>query len=237
MNSVLKVSLLSGVVCMAGQVSAKDIELKTDSQKASYAIGQQIGHNMKEQNLEVDVDVLSESIKEAFAGKKERMTQEEMAQSLQKMQQTMVTKQKAEGEKFLTENKKKKGVITTKSGLQYEVVTEGKGPMPTDTSMVKVHYKGTFLDGKEFDSSYSRNEPAEFPVNGVIPGWTEALKLMKVGSEYNLTVPSALAYGERGNGRIPPNTVLKFNVKLLEIVKNDKKPEAAKPAAKPAAKK
>ena len=135
-------------------------------------------------------------------------------------------KHKAEGEKYLAENAKKEGVTVTDSGLQYEVMTEGDGEKPVATDMVKVHYKGTLLDGSEFDSSYSRNEPASFRLNQVIPGWTEGLQLMNVGSKYKFTIPSELAYGERDLGKIPANSTLVFEVELLEIEDG----EAEKPA-------
>ena len=205
---------------------AQKVELKTDLQKASYSIGQQIGTNMKSQGIEIDVDILGTSIKDALAGTPSRLSDEEMQGALTKMQQkvqeqqkVIAEKNKQVGDKYLTENKKKKNIVTTASGLQYEVVKEGKGAIPGTDSHVKVHYAGTLLDGKEFDSSYKRNQPAEFAVGGVIPGWTEALKLMKEGSIWNLTIPADLAYGERGRPGIPPNSVLLFKVELLEIQK------------------
>ena len=134
--------------------------------------------------------------------------------------ETLAEKNMEEGEKFLSENKKKKGIVTTKSGLQYIVLSEGNGARPKATDKVKVHYKGTLIDGTEFDSSYKRGEPAVFQVKGVIPGWTEALQLMKVGSKYNLFIPSNLAYGQRGAGsKIGPNVTLIFEVELLSIEK------------------
>jgi FKBP-type peptidyl-prolyl cis-trans isomerase len=232
----MNVSTKFGVLAFATSATlsfAKEVELKTDIQKASYAIGQQIGENMKNQGVEVDVNVLAESMNEVFAGKKGRLTDEEMQKAMKTLQETatankakVALKNKEEGEKHLAENGKKKGVVTTASGLQYEITKEGKGAIPKENSTVKVHYRGTFINGKEFDSSYKHNSPAEFPVGGVIPGWTEALKLMKVGSTWNLTVPARLAYGEHGSGPIPGNSVLKFQVELLDIV-----PEKAAPAA------
>ena len=135
-------------------------------------------------------------------------------------------KSKVEGEKYLTENAKKEGVMVTESGLQYEVMSEGEGAKPVATDVVKVHYKGTLLDGTEFDSSYSRNEPTTFPLNRVIPGWTEGLQLMTVGSKYKFTIPSDLAYGDRDLGKIPANSTLIFEVELLEI-QNDAEAAAA----------
>lgn len=227
-EGIMKACTKIGVLALAATANlsfAKETKLTTDMQKASYAIGQQIGENMKNQGVDVDVAVLAESMTEALAGKKSRLTDEESRAAMQSLQEKvkakhaqLALKNKDDGEKFLTENGKKKGIVTTTTGLQYEVVKEGKGATPKEGAKVKVHYKGTLLDGKEFDSSYKRNAPAEFGVNDVIPGWTEALKLMKVGSMYNLTIPSKLAYGEHGQGPIPPNSVLKFQVELLEIL-------------------
>lgn len=236
----MKSSMKLGMLVLAASSSlalAKETKLETDVQKASYTIGQQIAENMKSQGVEVDVAVLAESMNEAFSGKKSRMTEEESSKAMDALkvaaranQTKMANANKEEGEKFLAENAKKKGVTTTPSGLQYEVVKEGTGAIPKDGAKVKVHYKGTLLNGKEFDSSYKRNQPAEFGVNEVIPGWTEALKLMKVGSTWNLAIPSKLAYGEHGQGPIPANAVLKFQVELLEII--PEKPATSAPAAK-----
>lgn len=202
--------------------------LKTDVQKASYGIGQQIGKGLKAQNVDVDVDVLAESIKDVLTGKPSQMTDDQIKETFTKLQEVAkkkaeeaALKAKEEGTKFLEKNKKEKGVVTTKSGLQYKVVKSGKGDSPKDDSKVKVHYEGTLIDGTVFDSSFKRNQPAEFPVGGVIPGWTEALKLMKPGAEYELVIPSDLAYGSRGTPGIPPNSVLKFKVQLLEVIKKE----------------
>ncbi len=229
------VLVLGANTSLATDAKGKDMKLETDNQKASYAIGRQIGESMKSQGVEVDVDVLASSMKEALAGTKSRLSEEEAHKALQglqaKVKERMLAEAKKtqeEGDKYLAENAKKKGVKTTASGLQYEVVKEGKGPAPKDNETVKVHYQGTLINDKEFDSSYKRNEPAEFGINQVIPGWTEALKLMKVGSTYNLTIPAKLAYGEHGQGSIPPNSVLKFKVELLEIVKQKEEPKKAK---------
>ncbi len=211
---------------MAGTVHAKDAVLQTDDQKASYAIGQQIGQNMKTQGVSVDVDVLSMSIADVLAGKPSRLSPQEMQDALQKLQARMMAeeqkkgqKNKEEGDKFLAANKKKTGVKTTASGLQYETLKKGMGPLPKATDKVKVHYQGTLLDGTEFDSSYKRNQPAEFPLNAVIKGWTEGLQLMPVGSKYKFYIPSDLAYGPQGRPGIPPNSVLIFEVELLDILK------------------
>jgi FKBP-type peptidyl-prolyl cis-trans isomerase FkpA/FKBP-type peptidyl-prolyl cis-trans isomerase FklB len=205
-------------------LTAKSVNLQTDEEKVSYAIGQQIGGNMKSQGIAVNTTVLAASIEDALAGKPARMKPEEMQAAMMKMRESMMAKQdaagkenKEKGDSFLAENKKKPNIKVTASGLQYEVITEGKGNSPKATDTVKVHYAGTLLDGTKFDSSYDRNEPAEFPVGGVIRGWTEALQLMKPGSKYKLAIPSDLAYGPQGRPSIPPNSVLLFEVELLEV--------------------
>lgn len=205
------------------------VTLTNDMQKASYTIGQQIGSNMKSQGVEIDVDVLAQSLKDALAGKDSQLSDAEMQNAMMSLQKQIQSKQEelskenlGKGTAYLEANKKKKGVTTTASGLQYKVLKEGKGDSPKDTSTVKVHYQGTLIDGSEFDSSYKRNQPAEFPVNGVIKGWTEALKMMKVGSQWELTIPADIAYGKMGRPGIPPNSVLVFKVELMEIVDSKK---------------
>ncbi|HVF71973.1 MAG TPA: FKBP-type peptidyl-prolyl cis-trans isomerase [Chthoniobacterales bacterium] len=214
-------------------------QLKDQKDKASYSIGYDIGSTFKKQNIELNADALLAGMKEAMAGKEGTLTKEEREKTLETFQKEMMEKQVAaskeaaaknlaEGEKFLAENKKKEGIKTTASGLQYKVVKEGNGPTPKDTDTVVTNYRGTLIDGTEFDSSYKRNEPATFPVNRVIKGWTEALQLMKVGSKYQLYIPAALGYGERGAGKdIGPNATLVFDVELLSI----KPPETPAPAA------
>lgn len=213
--------------------------LKDQKDKASYSIGHDIGTTFKKQNVEINTDALLAGLKDALAGK-EAMIKEDRDKTLAAFQKDLQEKQAAttkaaaeknatEGEKFLEENKKKEGVKTTASGLQYKVLKEGTGESPKATDSVVTNYKGTTLDGNEFDSSYKRNEPATFPVNRVIAGWTEALQLMKPGSKYQLFIPSKLGYGERGAGRdIGPNATLIFEVELLSI----KAPEAT-PSAPP----
>ncbi|MDQ3229631.1 MAG: FKBP-type peptidyl-prolyl cis-trans isomerase, partial [Pseudomonadota bacterium] len=180
----------------------------------------------------LDVDMMAKAIKSSLAGEKMLLTEEQAAEIGQafgqKMQAQQAVKMEAEskknltdGQAFLATNGKKPEVKTTASGLQYQVLTEGKGPKPTAADAVRVHYKGTMLDGKTFDSSYDRNEPAVFPLSQVAPGWAEGVQLMPVGSKYKLWIPSALGYGEKGTpgGPIPPNATLTFEVELLEIVK------------------
>lgn len=209
--------------------------LPTEKDKVSYMIGLQMGKSLEQVKDEVDVDVIAKAIKTSIAGDKPLMDDKQAQQIAEafgrKMQEKMIAKRmadaeknKAEGEKFLAENAKKPDVKTTASGLQYQVITEGTGPKPKDSDVVKVHYKGTLLDGKTFDSSYDRGTPATFPLAGVIPGWREGLALMPVGSKYKLWIPASVGYGEAGTpgGPIGPNATLVFEVELLEI----EKPEA-----------
>ena len=204
--------------------------LSTQKEKVSYAIGIDIGKNFKKNLIDVDPNILLTGIKEGLVSDTTSLLSEtEIATVMQEFQKEIMTKQaevkkgessknKKEGEAFLKENAKKEGVKVTKSGLQYKVITEGKGKTPTDTSTVSVHYRGTLIDGKEFDSSIKRGQPAEFPVNGVIKGWTEALQLMKEGDKWMLYIPSDLAYGDQGaGGVISPGSTLIFEVELLSI--------------------
>jgi len=200
------------------------MKMETEVEKFSYVLGQQIGAQMRSQGLEVDSSTLAESLKAALAGDESLLSPEEMQEVMMAANTRMMEKAQAEantnkdaGAKFLEANKSKEGIKTTASGLQYKVLSEGKGKSPKATDTVKVHYKGTLIDGTQFDSSYDRNEPAEFPVNGVIKGWTEALQLMKAGSKWQLFIPSDLAYGPRGRPSIPPNSVLIFEVELLDV--------------------
>ncbi|MFZ4764512.1 MAG: FKBP-type peptidyl-prolyl cis-trans isomerase [Roseimicrobium sp.] len=218
----------------AAPAAAPDPNLKD---KISYFIGTQIGSDFKRNGIEVNLDTFGQAVKDALEGKKDsKYTQQELEAAMQQFQASMMAKQQAElekrqtemaaagpknaeeGTKFLDENGKRAGVTTTASGLQYEVVKAAEGKKPASTDTVTVHYRGTLLSGKEFDSSYSRNEPTSFPLNGVIPGWTEGLQLMPVGSKYKFFIPSKLAYGERGAGAdIGPNSTLIFEVELLSI--------------------
>ncbi|MFV0376054.1 MAG: FKBP-type peptidyl-prolyl cis-trans isomerase [Mangrovibacterium sp.] len=204
-------------------------KLANQVDSTSYAIGVLIGENQK-QNIdntpgakELNMDILIAAFEQQVKGEETAMTSEDARKMVQTYFQSMEKKVADEnlkkGEDFLATNKAKAGVVTTESGLQYEVITEGTGAKPTADQTVKCHYTGTLLDGKVFDSSVERNEPATFPVSGVIPGWTEALQLMPVGSKWKLYIPAALAYGERGaGGDIGPNETLTFEVELLEIV-------------------
>ncbi|MEO8045541.1 MAG: FKBP-type peptidyl-prolyl cis-trans isomerase [Spartobacteria bacterium] len=222
---------------------AADTQLKDQKEKVSYSIGLDIGSTLKRQLIEVNPELLTKGINDGLSGAKPLMNDEETKATMATFQKEMMEKQTAskkaageknaaEGKKFLEENKSKEGVKTTSSGLQYKVLKEGNGPTPKATDTVKVNYRGTTIDGTEFDSSYKRGQPAEFPVNRVIKGWTEALQMMKVGSKYQLYVPADLAYGERGAGSdIGPNAMLMFDVELLGINPPAAVPSPGKPAA------
>lgn len=221
--------------CNAQDKKKSDVNMKTQLDSVSYGLGVSIGANLKQNALDtVNVDVLAKGMKDFFANKNS-MTAEQADVAIRGYISGK-EKQKGEGnakagEAFLAENKKKPGVQTTASGLQYQVIKAGTGPKPVLTDMVTTHYHGTLIDGTVFDSSVERGQPASFPVNGVIPGWTEALQLMPVGSKWKLFVPGNLAYGERGaGGKIGPNATLIFDVELISI---DKKEDGPKDPAAP----
>ncbi len=205
-------------------------KLETLTQRASYAIGSQIGGSMKQQGIEVDLKVVLRGMADALAGKELALSEEELEEAFTEFQKQMQAKQletakKATAENakvgaaFLATNGKKDGVKTTESGLQYKVLKRGAGVTPKASSQVQVHYEGRLISGKIFDSSIKRGTPAEFPVNGVIKGWTEALQLMKEGDEWELYIPSTLGYGTRGAGAdIGPNEPLIFRVNLLKVL-------------------
>ena len=208
------------------------MNLDSHQAQVSYIIGRDLARNFAQQGLELDVDTLAGALKEGLQGLPSRLTQEEMQAAMQQLQEQTggadndqqdqdsdtMNNNKAEGEAFLAENAKKSGVTTLPSGLQYEVLTAGAGNKPSLGSSVTTHYHGTLINGTVFDSSYQRGQPATFPVNGVIAGWTEALQLMGEGSKYRLYIPSDLAYGKRGAGRdIPGDTALIFDVELIKV--------------------
>jgi FKBP-type peptidyl-prolyl cis-trans isomerase FklB len=224
--------------------------LTDEKAKASYAIGMMLGHNWKQQSIDVDPDLVLRGLKDAQSGGATLLTPEEMQSTLREYQQTIAAKQrkareelaeknKAEGEAFLATNKDNPGVMTLPvtlpngkvSDLEYMVITNGTGKMPETGDTVTVNYRGTLLDGTEFDSSYKRGQPAKFPVTGVIRGWTEALQKMKVGSKWKVFIPADLAYGEMGNRSIPPNSTLIFEVELLDTEPTPA--TSAPPAAQP----
>jgi FKBP-type peptidyl-prolyl cis-trans isomerase FklB len=217
------------------------LTLKTQKDKASYAIGLNIGKSMHKDSVDVDTSILLRGLKDGLAGSKPLLTDDEARAAMVTLQTDLRKKQeekilvqgeanKKEGEAFLAENKTKDGVVTLPSGLQYKILKEGTGPKPTAADTVVCNYKGTLLDNTEFDSSYKRGQPATFPVGGVIKGWTEALQLMPVGSKWQLFIPSELGYGARGGpgGGIGPNATLVFEVELMSI-----QPKAEVQAPKP----
>ena len=226
---------------------AQATEFKTDDDKISYAIGTQIAQSIQQVrgNVKINEALLMDAIKDILGGKEPKLTPEQLQEVMDVFKQKIMEAQKAEqekvmaeqeksgatnkteGEKFLAENKAKEGVKVTESGLQYRVITEGKGKKPTADDTVSVHYKGTLPDGTEFDSSYARNQPIDFPLSGVIKGWTEGVQLMNEGSKFEFVIPAELAYGPHGPGKIGPNRVLKFEVELLKVVDAKAVPKAA----------
>ena len=207
---------------------------KTQKDKVSYALGMNIGANLHKQSIDVDPNIVRQGLEDAMAGGKTLLSEDEARAALTELQNDVRKKQqekmqqageanKKEGDAFLAANKAKEGVVALPSGLQYKILISGKGPKPTASDSVVCNYRGTLIDGKEFDSSYKRGQAATFPVGGVIKGWTEALQLMPVGSKWQLFVPSELAYGDRGTGAdIGPNATLIFEVELLSIQSKDK---------------
>jgi len=227
----MKVKLLAGlgILFLVSQVYGEDLVLKEQKDKVSYSIGINLGKNFKTQQIDINPDILLRGIKDGFSGNKQLLNDQEVNQTMMTFQEELMARQQelrkrlgeknmAEGEAFLAENKKREGIKTLPDGLQYKVIKEGSGNKPTLSDTVTTHYKGTLIDGTEFDSSYRRGQPATFPVNGVIAGWTEALQLMTVGSKWQLFIPPDLAYGERGTGRgIGPNATLIFEIELISI--------------------
>jgi FKBP-type peptidyl-prolyl cis-trans isomerase len=214
----------------AGLVQAEDVKLTNDDDRLSYSLGMLIGDRILKQYSEnINYYVMLEGIRAQHTGGTTAMTMDEAHEAMQKSEdramEAAAAKSKATGEAYLAENKKLEGVQVTESGIQYEVLTAAEGDKPKATDQVKVHYKGSLLDGTVFDSSYDRGEPAQFGLNQVIPGWTEGVQLMSVGSKYSFVIPSDLAYGDQGAGaNIGPGETLIFEVELLDIIK----PEADK---------
>jgi FKBP-type peptidyl-prolyl cis-trans isomerase FklB len=223
----LKLIVILGILFLVSQVNAQEnLVLKNQKDKISYIIGMDIGTNLKKQSIDIDSNILAKGVKDALAGTKPLLTEQEIQETMMAFQKEMMAKQeeigkknKKEGEAFLAENKKKEGVKTLPSGLQYKVIKAGTGKKPKSTDTVTAHYRGTLIDGTEFDSSYKRGQPATFPVSGgMIPGWTEALQLMEEWAKWQLFIPSNLAYGERGaGGVIGPNATLIFEIELISI--------------------
>lgn len=216
------------VACQSGGDDLKNVKLETTQQKFSYGMGLQIGKMAKQQNIELDLAAYRAGLTDGLADAEQRVTQEELQVAFTEQQKAVAEQQKAkreqagsknieEGKKFLAENAQKEGVKTTASGLQYKVIKEGEGAKAKLSDIVKVHYKGTLINGEEFDSSHKRNKPVEFPLEGVIKGWQEGLQLMNKGAKYELYIPEELAYGAGGAGKIGPNSTLIFEVELLDI--------------------
>jgi FKBP-type peptidyl-prolyl cis-trans isomerase len=227
---MVRLGVAAGLALLAGcAVVQEKVVLKDQKDKSSYALGVDLGNKLKAQSVELDADLVSRGLKDALAGKKTLLNEEEIKLGLSALQIELRTKaveaakklgekNKQEGEKFLTENKTKEGVVTVASGLEYKILKAGKGKKPTADDTVVCHYRGTLIDGTEFDSSYKRNQPATFPLKRAIKGWSEALQLMPVGSKWQLFIPPELAYGEKGaSGGIGPNATLIFEVELLSI--------------------
>ncbi|MCP4132826.1 MAG: FKBP-type peptidyl-prolyl cis-trans isomerase [bacterium] len=206
------------------QVKQGNKQLKPNMAIFSYGLGFNTAKQFKKMDIPLRSETFKLGLNDSISGKKSRLDEKETKKAfdqlneIAKKKQEAITKESlAKGEEYLAKNKEKKGVLVTGSGLQYEILRKGNGSSPRETDTVKVHYQGTLVDGTVFDSSYKRNSPAEFPLNRVIPGWTEGLQLMQPGAKYKFTIPSALAYGPRGNRSIPGNSVLIFEVELLEI--------------------
>ena len=218
-----------GILFLMCQVSVgEEKNFKDQKDKVSYIIGLDIGANLKKQAVDINPDILIKGVKDALSGNKPSLTEQEINSTIAAFQKEMKEKQeemmkkageknKKEGEVFLAGNKKKEGVVTLPSGLQYKVIKNGNGKKPKLTDTVTTNYKGTLIDGTEFDSSYKRGQPASFQVNGVIAGWTEALQRMEEGAKWQLFVPSQLAYGERGAGPIGPHATLIFEIELISV--------------------
>jgi len=221
-------AILSGGLFSAVCFGAEKPVLTDTREKESYSLGYQFGEHLKTQKVDLDLDIYISGIRDALGGSTPRLSQSEIRATVAEFQKRLsVARQRenkeaaeknlADGKTFLEDNKKKDGVVTLPSGLQYKVLTDGSGKLPKATDTVTVNYRGTLVDGTEFDSSYKRGQPATFQVGKVISGWTEGLQLMKEGSKWQLFIPPQLAYGPRGSGRIPPNSTLIFEVELLAV--------------------
>jgi FKBP-type peptidyl-prolyl cis-trans isomerase FkpA/FKBP-type peptidyl-prolyl cis-trans isomerase FklB len=239
-SAVLLTAIVTGLPAVAQTAAAKPAVVSkpttaasaamSEKQKNSYMIGMDVAKSLEMIKDEIDINALTQALQAVLSGKPTALTPEQAEQIRaefgKKMQTKMAARRNAEGQKnleagnkFLAANKTKTGVRSTASGLQYQVIRQGSGAMPKATDKVRVHYKGTLLDGKTFDSSYDRDQPAEFALNQVIPGWTEGVALMPVGSKYKFWIPGNLAYGPNGQPPIGPNSTLVFEVELLDIVK------------------
>jgi len=223
------VAVFPFLVWAADKAGSKPLELKTAQDKISYVLGREVGQGLGESPSKIDLNIFVQGLQDSLNKKESLLSPEEeeqvkaefaaqMKEEQSKKWAAMAEQNRKAEEDFLAKNKSQKDVVTTQSGLQYQVLKQGGGDSIKETDRVKVHYRGTLIDGTEFDSSYARNQPAVFAVNGVIPGWTEGLQLMKIGGKYRLWIPSKLAYGPRGAGRtIGPNAMLIFDVEPLEM--------------------
>jgi FKBP-type peptidyl-prolyl cis-trans isomerase len=228
------VSMLFPTAQLSAQEAQEEANLKTQKERLSYSIGVNAGKSLKSMEIDLDLELVIQALRDAYSGSELLMSEEEIRNVLIAYQKERLEKQaeatkllaeknKKEGDAFLAENKTKEGVVTLASGLQYKIIKAGEGNKPNDGDTVRVHYRGTLIDGTEFDSSFRRGKPASFRLGNVIAGWTEALKLMPVGSKWQLFIPPDLAYGTRGTGRaIGPNATLIFEVELLAIEPNAK---------------
>ncbi len=226
----LKMIIVLGLLFLVSQVNAQENPvLKNQKEKMSYIIGMSIGNNLKRQSVEVELNSFVKGVEDALGGKKPLLSEQEIREMMTAFENEMRVKQevaaqknKEQGDSFLAENKKKEGVKTLESGLQYKVITTGTGKKPKLNDYVLTHYRGTLIDGTEFDSTYKRGQPAFFQVSSVIPGWTEALQLMEVGAKWQLFIPPNLAFGESGaGGLVGPNATVIFEMELLSV--QDKK--------------
>jgi FKBP-type peptidyl-prolyl cis-trans isomerase FklB len=215
------VLLVAGSVAVGLGAQQAETTLKTPKETLSYAMGVDLANSLIRQSIDIDMATFSQGLKDVLSGGKPLLSEEQVRIAMSTLQEEvkarMIAKNKKDGEDYLAQNKGKEGVVTLPSGLQYKILKAGEGAKPGINDTVVCNYRGTFIDGTEFDSSYKRNQPATFPVKGVIPGWTEALQLMPIGSRWQLFVPSNLAYGPRGVGPIGPDTTLLFEVELLSI--------------------
>jgi FKBP-type peptidyl-prolyl cis-trans isomerase FklB len=227
MKRILSMALSIGLLFSLCHASEK-MELKSQKDRDSYSLGYQFGQTLKKQGVEINLQVYSSGIKDALGGTNPVLSQEEIQKNVSEIQKRVIAARQKElnqqaevnlskSKAFLEDNKKKEGIKTLPSGLQYKVLTEGSGKTPKASDQVTVNYRGTFIDGTEFDSSYKRGQPATFRTDGVIKGWTEALQLMKEGSKWQLFIPPELGYGDRGAGPIQPNSTLIFEVELISI--------------------
>lgn len=221
----MKILSFLAIAAMTMTLHAADSKpLTTDKEKQSYAVGLNVGKRFKSDSIELDIDAFMRGFRDTLNGTKPALTEEEAGAAIMALQEGIKAKAsergvraEKEGAEYLAKNKTKEDIKTSSSGLQYKIITAGSGANPKPTDTVKVHYRGTLIDGTEFDSSYKRNEPISFPLNGVIKGWTEGLQLIKPGGKIQLVIPPDLGYGPDGQGPIPPNSVLLFDVELLAI--------------------